>query len=91
MAATPGDHLALIERIEASTLDQMIGWGMDRYERVFRTLAEERASIEDSHRHVHQDGTVEDPDPQALRRALARVDAAEAKIIAAITKGSRLT
>ena len=46
-------------------------------------------SIEDAHRHVHEDGTVEDPDPHALGKATARVDAAEAKIIAAITKGSR--
>ncbi|MFI7496758.1 hypothetical protein ACH9D2_18810 [Kocuria sp. M4R2S49] len=89
MAATTDDCPTLLERIEVSTLDQMIGWGADRYQRVFRTLAAQRAAIEDSHRHVHQDGTVEDPDPRELSRALERVDAAEVKIIAAITKGSR--
>ena len=91
MSASPNERRELIERIEAATLDQMIGWGMNRYEAVFRTLAAERASIEDAHRHVHEDGTVEDPDPHALGKATARVDAAEAKIIAAITKGSRAT
>lgn len=89
MSASPDERLELIERIEASTLDQMIGWGMDRYNWVFGMLAAERSAIEDTHRHVHQDGTVEDPDPHTLRKATARVDAAEAKIIAAIVKGSR--
>ena len=89
MSASPNERRELIERIEAATLDQMIGWGMNRYEAVFRTLDAERSAIEDTHRHVHEDGTVEDPDPYALRKATARVDAAETKIIAAITKGSR--
>lgn len=89
MPASPDERRELIERIEAATLDQMTGWGMNRYNRVFGMLAAERSAIEDTHRHVHQDGTVEDLDPHALRTATARVDAAEAKIIAAIVKGSR--
>lgn len=68
MSVSPDERLELIERIEASTQDRMIGWGMGRYERVFRTLAAKRAAIEDTHRHVHQDGTVEDPDPRTLSR-----------------------
>lgn len=68
MSVSPDERLELIERIEASTLDQMIGWGTDRYQRVFRTLVAKRAAIADTHRHVHQDGTVEDPDPRTLCR-----------------------
>lgn len=88
MSATPQQRLELMERIEGSTPEQLSGWGMGRCEAVFLALAQERAAVEDAWRLRHPDGTVEEADPKSLAGETARVDAAEAKIIAAITRGA---
>lgn len=91
MSPSPSERLAMIEYIERTPQTELIGWGMDRYERVFLALAEEREAIQDGHRHDIEAAGETDDQLQQMQQALARADAVGDKIIAAMVAGSRLT